>query len=212
MHALILLTMVLPSSALSVFPSVFLLFSSLVSTLSINSSLSAELGAGYSLGINCRGSILCPAHLEAFPPDYIGTLVEITDGTARFCPSDFSCGPLNDTDIYLPKAHIVCLPLGQSFLGGICAFTQGSNVPATGVTGALVKTKLLELRGHGCRVCGSVPLGGGNDPHSQGILTVNYINSVACKGLCPSTHYNARLQSPANESSLPAISSLLLES
>ena len=212
MYALILLTMVLLSSALSIFLSVFLPLFSLVSTLSINSSLNADLGAGNSLGINCRGSALCPAHLEAFPPDYIGTLVEITDGTARFCPSDFSCGPLNDTDIYLPKEHIVCLPLGQSFLGGICAFTQGSNVPATGVTGALVKLKLLELRGHGCRVCGSVPLGGGNDPHIQGILTVNYINSMACKGMCPSTHYNARLESPVNESSLPAISSLLLQS
>ena len=85
-------------------------------------------------------------------------------------------------------------------------------MPATGVLGALIKRKLQELSEHGCRVCGSVPLSGDNDPNSQGILTVNYIGGVVCKGLCPSKHYHALLQSNANRSRLPVESSNLLES
>lgn len=170
-------------------------------TLRINSSLPTFLDK--SLGINCRGSILCPSHLEAFPPDYIGTFIRITTGRAQYCPPDFNCGPLNDTDFYLPNDFIVCIPQGKSFLGGICAFTQGSNVPGTGVTGDLIKRRLRDLGDHGCRVCGSVPLSGDNDPGREGILTVNYVSRLACKGLCPPrqyTHYTALLQSTANGS------------
>ena len=190
----------------------FLLLSSTSLTLSINSSLSAASGLGKSLGINCRGSLLCPGHLDAFPADYIGTFNDIANGSASHCPYDFFCGPMNDTEIYLPHDNILCLPTGESFLGGICVFAQGRNVPTTGVTGALIKRKLQELRSHGCRVCGSVPLGGDNDPHRQGILTVNYISGKACKGLCPTKHVTGLLQSAANTSSLLEDINLLLES
>ena len=202
--------MILSTPALASLLPVFMILCWTSWTLGINSSLPNLLN--HSLGVNCRGSALCPGYLEAFPPDYIGLLIELTNGSSHYCPLDFSCGPLNDTDIYLPKDHIVCLPLGQSFLGGICAFAQGRNVPATGVTGALVKRKLRELRDHGCTVCGSVPLSGDNDPRSQGILTVNYIGGMACKGLCPPKHYSALLQNAANESLLSTSSGLLLES
>ena len=188
-----------PSISLSLTVSLFLTLMSF--TLSINPSLNAVSAVGTSLGINCRGSLLCPDHIGT-SPDYMRTLIEITNGNAVDCPSDFSCGPLNDADIYLSQDHIVCLPTGVSVLGGICAFAQGSNVPATGVTGALVKSKLGELRNHGCRVCGSVPLGGDNDPQRQGILTVNYISKWACKGLCPAKHISTLLLSVANISSL----------
>ena len=198
-------------------PSLILMLLSSVSILpriifthSINSSLPFVIDR--SLGVNCRGSILCPEHLEAFPPDYIGTFIKIASGRAAYCPSEFSCGPMNDTDIYLPNDHIVCLPLGQSFLGGICVFTQGNEVPATGIIGALIKLKLQELRGHGCHACGSVPLGGDNDPGSQGILTVNYVGGVVCKGLCPSRHYQALSHSNATGSWLPVNSSYLVQS
>ena len=180
----------------------------IICALNVNSSLPTSLNL--SLGINCRGSILCPTNIET--SDYIGTLIKITDGSARYCPPSFSCGPMNDTDIYLPNDHIVCLPLGRSFLGGICAFTQGKKVPATGVVGAMIKRKLQELSGHGCRICGSVPLNGNNDPASQGILTVNYIGGVVCRGLCPTKHYHALLQLNANGSRLPVNSSYLVES
>ena len=85
-------------------------------------------------------------------------------------------------------------------------------MPASGVTGALIKRKLQELSGHGCLVCGSVPLSGDNDPGSRGILTVNYIGGMVCKGLCPSRHYTALLQSTMNVSRLPATRSFILRS
>lgn len=211
MNGLTSLTMAFPKSPISLFLTVFLLLAPTSFTLSISPSLNATSAIGSSLGINCRGSVLCPDNIGP-SPDYISTLLAITNGNAVDCPSDFSCGPLNDADVFFPKDHILCLPTGQSLLGGICVFVQGRNVPATGVTGALVKKKLAELSDHGCRVCGSVPLGGDNDPKRQGILTVNYISKLACKGLCPSKHYTALLLSPANSSSPPTNGGLLLDS
>lgn len=193
--------------ALTSLLSFFAVLIATVESLSLNST-----SLDGPLGINCRGSLLCPAYLEAFPPDYIGTFVYIVNGSARYCPPSFSCGPLNDTEIYLPNDQIVCLPLGRSFLGGICAFTRGKNVPATGVDGALIKRKLQELSSHGCRVCGSVPLSGDNDSGREGILTVNYIGGVVCRGLCPSRHYTTLLHSTANESRSLAVDSDSLES
>lgn len=65
------------------------------------------------------------------------------------------------------------------------------NVDTYGTFGAEIKRKLKQLSDHGCHSCGSVPLSDGNDPAEAGILTVNYISSVACPGLCPPTHYYA---------------------
>ena len=204
--------MILPSLAVPALLSVILLSTHSSCIPSINSSLPDILDVSLPLGINCRGSALCPWSQDPWPPDYLDVLLEIANGSGPPCPPEFSCGPLKDTDIYLPNDHIMCLPLGESFLGGICAFTQSKNVPATGVIGSLIRRKLLELHGHGCHVCGSVPLGGDNDPRSQGILTVNYISTKVCKGLCPPKHYRAIFQSAANESGLPTTSDLLLES
>ena len=211
MNDLTSLTMASPSPRISVFLTGFLFLTSTSFTLGISPSLNAVSAVGVSLGINCRGSVFCPDKIGV-SADFIKTLIEITNGNAVDCPSYFSCGPLNDSDIYLPNDRIVCLPTGQSLLGGICAFAQGSNVPATGVTGALVKRKLRELSDHGCRVCGSVPLSGDNDPLRHGILTVNYISKLACRGLCPSKHITALLLSVANISSLPTNSGLLPDS
>ena len=152
--------------------------------------------SGNALGVNCRGSYLCPS--EFLNPDYVGLMLDIAEGRAECNPgSSFNCGPMNDTDYYKGGAHIICLPQGQSFLGGICAFTQGHptatkmevNPAGFGIWGTQLKQKLRQLSLHGCRICGSVPLGKGNDPGEAGILTVNYISGVACKGLCPPTHY-----------------------
>lgn len=195
------------SPILTILLSVFML-PPIICALKVNSDLPNSLD--HSLGINCRGSLLCPTNIAT--SDYIGIFIKITNGRAPYCPPSFSCGPMNDTDIYLPNDHIVCLPLGRSLLGGICAFTQGKKVPATGVVGATIKRKLQELSDHGCHVCGSVPLSGNNDPGSQGILTVNYISGVVCKGLCPSKNFHALLQPNANGSRLPVNSSYLVES
>lgn len=153
-----------------------------------------------ALGINCRGSSLCPERRLA--PNYILTILEIATGPAFDCDpsSGFNCGPMADDDIYAPGAKIICLPQGKSFLGGICVFTQG-NVAALGTYGEVIKQKLRELSQHGCDVCGSVPIGDNNDPRESGILTVNYISGVACAGLCPPTHYELSLSQSVNESS-----------
>lgn len=122
-----------------------------------------------ALGINCKGSWLCPS--EYLTPNYIRIMVEIATGVATCNPrSDFNCGPMNDTDIYAPDVHIICLPQGESFLGGICAFTQG-NVASLGTTGVVIKQKLEQLSDHGCHICGSVPLADNNDPDKAGFLS-----------------------------------------
>ena len=141
------------------------------------------------LGINCRGSTLCEEIEPAPIPLFLAIIGEDANSCSTFSPI-FDCGPLNDTDIYAPGAHIVCLPIGVTFLGGICAFTQG-NVPALGILGKSIKRKLKQLKNHGCKLCGSVPLAENNNPYKEGILTVNYVAKGVCKGLCPPTHYQA---------------------
>ena len=81
-----------------------------------------------------------------------------------------------------------------------------------GIDGALIKRTLMNLRGHGCHVCGSAPLSGDNDPNSQGILTVNYVGGAVCKGLCPPRHYSSILQSAVNGSQEPALNIEILDS
>ena len=163
---------------------------SVLISLSVNAISNSTLDR--SLGINCRGSVLCPS--DSLAADYIGIMLKIAYGLAKCSPqSNFNCGPLNETDFYQAGSNIICLPQGKSFLGGICAFTQG-NVGA-GVLGVLVKQKLEQLSTHGCKICGSVPLANDNDPVEAGILTVNYISGAACAGLCPSTHYSGPYQS-----------------
>ncbi|KAK3169359.1 hypothetical protein OEA41_008742 [Lepraria neglecta] len=51
-----------------------------------------------------------------------------------------------------------------------------------GVDGQTIKEKVNDLYSHGCRGCGSVPIGPNNDPNSQGILTVNYVATPGCDG------------------------------
>ena len=138
-----------------------------------------------TLGINCRGSVLCPDGRIRWP--YLNTLIQIAKGTNCISAPGFNCGPINDTDIWAPGKHIVCLPQ-QVSIGGLCVFAQGSVAPL-GITGDLVERKLAELKQHGCRVCGSVPLSDDNNPNTAGELTVNWVSSGACWGMCPSTHY-----------------------
>jgi len=91
------------------------------------------------------------------------------------------------------------MPQSDYFLGGICAFTHG-NVSAAGINGTLIKQKLTELHAHGCTLCGSVPLSGDNDPDTEGMLTVNYIASRVCSGVCPPTHYSASFNASTSTS------------
>lgn len=152
--------------------------------------LSLFFPSALALGINCRGSAYCQYGPSSLTPNIISLFVALANNTTTICLSPpFDCGPIHDTDNYAPGAHILCLPQGY-VLGGICAFTQGS-VSAAGTNGKLIKQKLSELRVHGCIFCGSVPLSGNNDPNTEGILTLNYVASQTCMGVCPPTHYSA---------------------
>ena len=150
-----------------------------------------------TLGINCRGSVLCPD--GRFGYTYLKTLIQIAKGTNCISAPGFNCGPINDTDIWAPGKHILCLPQ-QFATGGLCVFAQGS-VDPLGITGDFVEQKLTELKQHGCRVCGSVPLSDDNNANTAGELTVNWVSSGACWGMCPSTHYY-NTQIPGNHTLL----------
>lgn len=66
---------------------------------------------------------------------------------------------------------------------GICVFLQGT---ASGVQGSQIQALFKEIRNHGCKGCGSVPIvfPGSNDP-KDGILTVNYVaDRGGCDGIC----------------------------
>ncbi|KAL8724945.1 MAG: hypothetical protein Q9181_006605 [Wetmoreana brouardii] len=148
-----------------------------------------------ALGINCRGSGFCQYGPSTNSPDITSIFVSLATGTIGVCSAHFFCGPIADTDMYAPGAHIVCMPQGTSFLGGICAFTQG-NITAAGTSGHVIKQKLKQLHEHGCTLCGSVPLSAeGNDPDEEGILTVNYVRRRVCSGVCQPAHYFAKKRS-----------------
>ena len=134
-----------------------------------------------SLGINCRGSIVCSDTQSRLRPEnnLIGSFYSaIHTGNSYFIRG----GPISPKYIYHPGEHIAC-EVSIFGSGGICVFVQG-NIPAEGVNGQLIVTRLRELVEHGCNECGSVPLSGDNDPDKMGLLTVNYVSTATCNGVC----------------------------
>ena len=65
----------------------------------------------------------------------------------------------------------------------------------------------MELLQHGCTLCGSVPLAEDNDPEREGVLTVNYVASEVCAGVCPPTHYSGSNSSASNASAFVSAAS-----
>lgn len=165
--------------------------------------LSALLGLATSLGINCRGSGLCPlagwddTSSESIAQGLRDALWDSTDENS----TSFSNGD-----------HVICVSesqpitvgitasaegaegsLGTSLTlngniheGGICVFPQKMASGATLDLGTIrgLADALLE---HGCSVCGSVPIhyvdNGSNDP-ADGILTFNYVKNPYCIENC----------------------------
>lgn len=149
-----------------------------------------------ALGINCRGSGLCPLAsienhsgvsiiqlwhdvLAATDKDdstvynsgdhivCIGTSVSISIGASVSAEADGISGDINlSTDIQLGS-------------GGVCLFLQGASL-----TLGQIKPLVDALGQHGCTTCGSVPIHfvdeGSNDP-APGILTSNYVGNPFCK-------------------------------
>ena len=149
-----------------------------------------------SLGINCRGSGLCPlASWDDKSPEHITQVLH----------DAVWASPKPNSTLYPSGSHIICVSVAQSItlsgaagyqgtatgtfalsgeigLGGICLFPQGANL-TLGVIRPLVDA-VLE---HGCHTCGSVPIHfvdeGSNDP-KDGILTFNYVKNPDCVGQC----------------------------
>ena len=174
-------------------------------SLTLLPSLTSLLaGAASALGINCRGSGLCPlATWDNQSP--LPVMQILRDALYQSKAPDST--PYNGGD------HVICvsntltinlsLPIidptgltsgsalgswhlgGKIKDGGICLFPQGlKNGPLTlGMIRKLVD-KLLE---HGCETCGSVPIHfvdqGSNDP-DDGILTFNYVRHPYCTENC----------------------------
>ena len=135
------------------------------------------------LGINCRGSYYCRAWFlgnNFYTEDVIS---EFRDALSMGNSKNIPGGPIPDTMVYddpLGDAgHIACRIVGTG-TEGICLFMQN----AGSVKGSVIKARIADLVSHGCRLCGSVPLSGNNHPGESGILTVNYVNSGACRGVC----------------------------
>lgn len=150
--------------------------------LSINLTLAfIILPLTTSLGINCRGSIVCSDTQSRLRPDnnlIASFFAAISRGDSYFIRG----GPISPKYIYHSGEHIAC-QLSIFGPGGICVFAQG-NIPPEGVSGELVVTRLRDLLVHECNECGSVPLSGDNDPDKMGLLTVNYVSKATCSGVC----------------------------
>ena len=155
------------------------------------------------LGLNCRGSALCPlARFEnKHPESVIQVLRDAIYATAK---------PPNTT--YAEGQHVVCVSSVESLAvgadvsdgvdasgasesaggdykldvavgsGGVCAFP---NHLAAGATLALGRIRPLadQVLEHGCKTCGSATVAWGNSPR-DGYLTFNYVDDPFCDGEC----------------------------
>ncbi|TGJ88648.1 hypothetical protein E0Z10_g144 [Xylaria hypoxylon] len=155
-----------------------------------------------ALGINCRGSGLCP----------LATIENHTGVRILQLWHDVLAATDKDPNtVYGPGEHIVCVGTSVSITigasasaeveglggelslsseislgtGGVCLFPQGASL-----TLAQIRDLVDALGNHGCSTCGSVPIHfvdqGSNDP-SPGILTSNYVGNPFCGGNCISS-------------------------
>ena len=181
--------------------------------------LSALLGLAASLGINCRGSGLCPlASWDDTSSESIAQgLRDALWGSTDDNSTSFSNGD-----------HVICVSESQPISVGITASAQASGTGEGGATaGGSLGTSLTlsgtiheggicvfpqkmasgatldlgTIRGladalleHGCATCGSVPIhyvdDGSNDP-DDGILTFNYVSNPYCIESCISASGSA---------------------
>ena len=127
--------------------------------------ISQELSMG---GINCGGSLRCP-WLNYPPNQYLAFLLSWLKDKSGF--RNF---------VYKESSHIACLRVFRDQNKGYCLFPSGAKVPPAGANGALIEEKVQTLINHGCFACGSVPLGGQDNPDLMGNLVLDYVNPVKC--------------------------------
>ena len=158
-------------------------------------TLAASLCTASALGINCRGSGLCPrATWSNKAPE---SIIQVLRDAVWASDKD-------NSTVYNSGDHVICVGSTQpvtieagaeyegvsgSFSldgsiseGGICLFPQGS-----ALTLEQIRPLTNAILEHGCGTCGSVPIHfvdqGSNDP-GAGILTFNYVKSPFCDGNC----------------------------
>lgn len=149
--------------------------------LSIFLTLLSYIHITAGLGINCRGSSQCSQAFESVGSSNL--IANFNESLWIGGDSHLPNAPINDQAFYYFGDHIMCARNGLLGAGSICLFPQG-NIPDEGIPGFVIKLKIAELAAHGCKFCGSVPVGSYNDPAPLGILTVNYVLGKACQGLC----------------------------
>ena len=154
------------------------------------------MGSSAALGINCRGSGLCPRASWNNPNS--DSIIQILHDAVWSSAKD-------NSTVYNNGDHIICVSQSQpvrieagaeyegvsgSFSldgtlheGGICLFPQNGG----SLTLEQIRPLTNSILEHGCQTCGSVPIHfvdqGSNDP-SDGILTFNYVANPFCDGNC----------------------------
>ncbi|CAF9904498.1 MAG: hypothetical protein ALECFALPRED_008584 [Alectoria fallacina] len=166
-------------------------------------SITATITPISALGLNCRGSDLCPlARFENKNPEsIIQILRDAIYATTK---------PLDTT--YTEGQHIICISSSESITigsdftegidasgasessdgnykldvaigtGGICAFPNYLKSGAN-LTFAQIQPLADQVLEHKCRTCGSATVDWGNSP-KDGYLTFNYVEDPFCDGEC----------------------------
>ncbi|KAI1442529.1 hypothetical protein F5Y02DRAFT_257820 [Annulohypoxylon stygium] len=164
---------------------------SIIRFLAFTSAVSA-------LGINCRGSGLCPR--ASWNNDAPVSIMQLRDAV-YVAPNPLSTS-------YKSGDHVICVSQSQQITidvgftldgfkgsaelsgsiheGSICLFPQYMASGAS-LTLAQIRPLMDALLEHKCSTCGSVPIHfvdeGSNDP-SDGILTFNYVAAPYCVENC----------------------------
>lgn len=155
------------------------------------------------LGLNCRGSSLCP--LARFENKNAESIIQILRD-AIYATSK------PNTTTYTEGQHIVCvsssetITIGSDFTkgidasgasestggnykldvaigtGGICAFPNYLK-PSANLTLAQVRPLADQVLEHKCKTCGSATVDWGNSPEG-GYLTFNYVDDPFCDREC----------------------------
>ena len=125
------------------------------------------------LGINCRGHFWCP-WISGDGFQYISLLLggiqaDLPDETMYYHTESES----------ITEMPLACM-LDVFDDGGYCVTLSG-NIPKTGVSGKLIKTKMQALLDHRCFSCGEVPFSDDNDPDTMGTLVVNWKKPAMCR-------------------------------
>ena len=120
----------------------------------------------------CAGSIWCPPY--NVPTNHINTYLQ-----------DWIQYSMSNSDIYGPGVQIACATLTIPFFPfgpmAYCAYTGGTNPPAAGINGSVIKQKMEELRKHGCFACGYTAIAPSGDPSEQGVFGIDYFPADGLK-------------------------------